>query len=530
MAVIQISQIQVRRGLLQDLGQLGAGEFGWAVDKLRLFIGNGTTADGAPYVGNTEVLTTNSDITGYISAYKYKGALGGYIVATGVIPVVRNLQDKLDDVINIKDFGAAGDGFTDDTEAIQRAVDEIYGRLSLTTPVYTRRTINFHPGSYLISQDLRIPPYCVFRNSGKGSVTISQTNALANCVIKTTTSAGLDAYSSNLIPVNATIGPIEMSGIVFRRIDGAKPIALIDSAKDVSFARCRFEGFVDKPTSVNLGHTVVITSKTVKSKNINFVECDFYKGSSAVVIDNTLGISNVVFDRCTFSNVYQGIYATNSVSSEEMGNVSPTMGLRVTNSAFDIVSKQGIVTDTHVDGVVSAFNVFLNVGNNYTTTPVSPVIEFAGNLSYSMADVITRSMENDVAITAVQHTGNNSVSTNAVSAVRLGNAYQTIGRSILCNDASINYIPLTNKYRQGVINYSIERNDKLRTGTMRYATNIIASTTEFHDSYSELDSVGVELSVEVNSDSGTPEPYIICIADNSGQPSTITYDIKSLTN
>lgn len=522
MAVIQISQIQVRRGLLQDLGQLGAGEFGWAVDKLRLFIGNGSTSEGAPYIGNTEVLTTNSDITGYISAYRYKGNLGGYQVTTGVIPVVRNMQDKLDDIINIKDFGAAGDGFTDDTDAIQRAIDEIYGRLALTTPVYTRRTINFHPGSYLISQELRIPPYCVFRNSGKGSVTISQTSALANCVIKTTTSSGLDAYSSNLVPVNATIGPIEMSGIVFRRIDGAKPIALIDSARDVSFTRCRFEGLVDKPTSVNSGHSVVITSKAVKSKNINFVECDFYKGSSAAVIDSTLGVSNVIFDRCTFSNVYQGIYATSNVSS--------TTGIRVTNSAFDIVSKQGIVTENTVEGVVSAFNIYLNVGNSYASTATSPVIEFGGNLSYSMADVITRNMTNDIAITAVQHTGNNSISTNAVSAVRLGNAYQTIGRSIIFNDASINYIPLTNKYRQGIINYSIERNEKLRTGTMQFTTNIISGETEFHDSYSELATVGVEMTVEVNSDSGIPEPYILCIADNSGQPSTITYDVKSLFN
>jgi hypothetical protein len=139
-------------------------------------------------------------------------------------------------------------------------------------------------------------------------------------------------------------------------------------------------------------------------------------------------------------------------------------------------------------------------------------------------------MSDDIAVTAVQYTGNNSISTNATSAVRLGNAYQTIGRSVIFNDASINYIPLTNRYRQGVINYSIERNDNLRTGTMKFTTNITSGVTEYHDSYSEINPVGVELTVEVNAQSGFPEPYMLCIADNSGFPSTMTYDIKSLTN
>ena len=59
MAVIQISKIQVRRGLEEDLPQLAAGEFGWATDTRRLFIGNGITSspDYAPEIGNTEILT-----------------------------------------------------------------------------------------------------------------------------------------------------------------------------------------------------------------------------------------------------------------------------------------------------------------------------------------------------------------------------------------------------------------------------------------------------------------------------------------
>jgi hypothetical protein len=61
MAVIQISKIQVRRGLQENLPQLASGEMGWSVDERRLYIGNGTLVEGAPTVGVTEILTEYSD-------------------------------------------------------------------------------------------------------------------------------------------------------------------------------------------------------------------------------------------------------------------------------------------------------------------------------------------------------------------------------------------------------------------------------------------------------------------------------------
>ena len=60
MAVVQISRIQIRRGKKNagtGLPQLASGEFGWAVDSQELFIGNGSVAEGAPYVGNTKLLS-----------------------------------------------------------------------------------------------------------------------------------------------------------------------------------------------------------------------------------------------------------------------------------------------------------------------------------------------------------------------------------------------------------------------------------------------------------------------------------------
>jgi hypothetical protein len=61
-AIVQISQITNRKGLQDNLPQLAGGELGWSVDARRLYIGNGTIQEGAPVIGNTEILTEFSPL------------------------------------------------------------------------------------------------------------------------------------------------------------------------------------------------------------------------------------------------------------------------------------------------------------------------------------------------------------------------------------------------------------------------------------------------------------------------------------
>ena len=66
MAIVQISRITQRKGLQENLPQLAGAEFGWSIDQRRLYIGNGLLEEGAPVIGNTEILTEFSNLSQYL--------------------------------------------------------------------------------------------------------------------------------------------------------------------------------------------------------------------------------------------------------------------------------------------------------------------------------------------------------------------------------------------------------------------------------------------------------------------------------
>jgi hypothetical protein len=186
MAVVQISRIQVRRGKENSgsgLPQLASGELAWSIDAQNLWIGNGSVAEGAPYVGNTKILTqndlgSNGNILDLIT-YQYKK--NDYSIITGTsganYPFVRDIQTKLDEVeVSVVDFGAVGDGATDDTAAIQLAVNQLFLNSINISDLNTRVTLHFPAGTFIISGTIYVPSYTTITGVGKEKTVIKFNN------------------------------------------------------------------------------------------------------------------------------------------------------------------------------------------------------------------------------------------------------------------------------------------------------------------------------------------------------------------
>lgn len=184
MAVVQISRIQIRRGKKNSgtgLPQLASGELAWAIDSQELYIGNGAVSEGAPAVGNTKVLTTKdlaseSNLFGLVR-YTYKSNDPSIITGPSNTPISRTIQERLDDRVITTDFGTIGnynpnsqDAQTDDTSALQRAINQLFDNTSGTAAesVQARVILEVPPGNYLLKSTLHVPSYTTIIGAGAG--------------------------------------------------------------------------------------------------------------------------------------------------------------------------------------------------------------------------------------------------------------------------------------------------------------------------------------------------------------------------
>jgi len=412
MAVIEIAKIQVRRGQANETGlpQLDSGEFGWAIDTQKLYIGNGSVAEGAPEIGNTEIITehTVANIFDIDSLYYYRGYLEG---ATPVITgpggngnSTRTLRRKLDDNITVLDFGALGNNSTPDTEKIQQAIDQLYLN-SDQSDARSRRRLSIPAGTYIITSTIYIPPYTTIVGDGPDK-TILKLTSLGQGIMQT-----VDITSDIGLPVKLEYGQnnfstvakdVYIEGVTFCYDNGLgqsglEPLLKLDCVEDAQIVNCKFQGYNtpliiadDIYTGIDIRGQGAITSK-----NVTIRDCVF--DGLKIGVRSNYDIEDIDIDKNKFTNLYSGI-AFGLASSNNTGgwteslvsgnNTGPIRG-KITENLFSTIQYQAIVVGNNATDTPtyhkSLGNTFEEVGNNVLgdLEQSRPLIEFNsyGNLS-----------------------------------------------------------------------------------------------------------------------------------------------------
>ena len=537
MAIVQISRITNRKGLTEDLPQLDGAEFGWCTDSRRLFIGNGTLAEGAPVIGNTEILTEFSDIT-VLSDYTYEDIAVGYAAQTGPTPsdpVVRTVQAKLDDQASVRDFGATGDGVTDDTAAINRALFQLY---CVETNTQVRRSLFFPAGTYRTTGTIIIPTYAKLVGEGQDCTIINLT-AVAPYVARFGDSR--QQIGANL-GFNATLPQdIEISSMSFTSTVNTD-IFQIEAATQCWFSSVGFTGIYSAADIQDPGfqpngaddYAAVSIASTVSgvTTQITFDRCSFTnitRGITTNINNIDYACRGVTVSNSRFDTLYQGVVLGTGATIQGGG----ATGVRVVHNIFDRVFAQGVVYN-NVNLNATAYNAFYDVGNSIGTgTPTSAVITFGYDNNISVGDMFQRTDIQTLILPRISFIG---APTTTGSGLQVGRYYRDRGRTLtMINVDSTQTLISLNAAQSPAfsMNYTIRKGENTRHGVLTVTSARADGSsldTRYTDDFTESGDVAVTLAVTQTDQPGTDDDIIqvTYFSSSVGSLATITYSISQL--
>ena len=593
MAILQISRITQRKGLAQDLPQpLAGAELGWAIDERKLYIGNGELAEGAPFVGNTEVLTEFSDLLSYVTAYTYQGDAAGYTVQTGATsgnPVTQSIQARLDSYAIVTDFGATGDGVTDDTAAINRALYQIYCR---QTNTQIRRSLFFPAGTYLVTGTILVPPFAQLYGEGSDSSIISfQVN---DWVTLTPYASGVMIYytvngnyyrSKSVVPAEDPTSPgspiaptnttyweqqdlpeyviqtadsLQQTGVSIGT-NGALPpqnieminmavktanqgngttvlhnVCLVDRTSQVSFEQVNFQGpFTTADGNTELDALACVhfnSSPSLPCVQINFNGCKFSGATYGIMTDNV--IKGCTISGGYFDTLFQGI----------MLDTNPT-GVRIVENIFDNIYNEAIVI-TGATLNASAYNIFYDVGNIFLGIVTTPVIDIDADNNISVGDLFERTTADSIShprialnntgsvvlgmnIRGISYIIDGAANDTIANQMQLGEYTRTTGVADVLTDATTEDLFVVNTgLSDPIVAFNVDYTIT-RSTSYRSGTMSIVSGTGFtySDDYAENSSTGITLSAAEAGGNVT----VSYTSSSTGDPGTIKYSITHLS-
>lgn len=409
MAVYQISRIQVRRGQSltgTGLPQLASGEFGWCVDSQELYIGNGSVAEGAPAVGNTRILSLN-DLAAegnVLQLLQYAYRANDPSIQTSVTGLTyRSMQAHLDDIVSIAAFGAVGDGATDDTVAIQLAVDQLF--LNANTYSYnnsasaatTRVTLYIPPGIFKITSTIYVPSYASIVGAGIDKSiflfepTTTGIDTPAFRFVNDTSASGepnepLGVGNSSSFQYTNQPRYITFKDFTVDVTTGDNPGLQLDAVRSCVFDSIKIKGNTTNFTTYNAGNVGIIMqakSSVVTCQDNLFSNIRISGVTTAIYAQQD--IVNNSFDNCSIYDAQRGfVLGEGSTGGNVPGQQYGPMQTNISNTKFDTIKKQAVYLERGEYNLIHGCKL-TNVGN-----------DGAGNLAATYPQIYIKTMNNSV--------------------------------------------------------------------------------------------------------------------------------------
>tara|TARA_R110000868_G_scaffold411701_1_gene707677 strand:- start:2765 stop:4828 length:2064 start_codon:yes stop_codon:yes gene_type:complete len=302
----------------------------------------------------------------------------------GTGAVARSAQDKMRDVVSVKDFGAVGDGVTDDTAAIQAALN--------AAPQYC--TVFFPYGNYIISDELIIPTDNLLI-TGRARIT-AKASAQFEFMLKATSLSGItvenlrfDANKDN----RSTGATTRFMGVLYaactecqfinlrvencRGYNGVSGVGIAAAGQSI---RCRIDGCTiincgDAGNSPATDADAIFTSgeQNVIS-NCIAVNCT----DTGFVVESS---NNCVITGCTTRFCGAGAAITSANASDKQGNIID--GLTIFNWYGSVGAIQIGVPGNYAGNLINSLvsNVVIIAETPTYGTP-GPAINFSGAPGY----------------------------------------------------------------------------------------------------------------------------------------------------
>ena len=495
-------------------------------------------ADGAPAVGNTEIMTAGSSSFTTSLSHTYKGYLGDStpIVTGATGDVSRTVQKRLDDYVSVKDFGAVGDDSTADVVAIQRAIDELYSDTD-QDDARSRRILFFPAGTYRIAASLTIPPFAHLVGEGPDK-TIIKNSASAPALV--TEDDDGNVYGNIGDSGATTPTQIQISNMTIRTTVAHGGLS-IDNATKVFVNNVKFQGtFVSGGTDASNSKGVTVRSTTLlPCSYIVFDQCQFT--GFARLVDMSFDVTNVRFTNCDFSTAYYGALLGAEMDGSTNGLTKGPRDIQFSGSSWSTIGQQAILVApaTGADSGTGPRNI-ISYGNWYAETVANnfdgvnsisevPVLQFDNDECTSTLDFFERTSQRDTDFGDSTDPSNTPPEVQGIGIQRKAVKQITLAdNTSSATDTGI-YLPGFND--KGVrITYKMNRGAKYRTGV--FTISAAGELCTHNDDYEETSDVGATLSAITSDGDSTAGNDTIRVkyvtTSDSSTDVTMEYEVEIL--